>query len=342
MARFAGAVSIWMVAMAALLATGGARAQAPCTDAQAAQKPGVLALNRAEQADRDARSRVKPDPVVLTTIDRTIGLLKQSLPDFKGLEGKYWHELYDVSPTSHTFHYSITAAFFDYYCGPSGGDVPDPTFKIRVGDETGTWIYFYFNTLGDLVNERLSLGREMSAANGRTIFRLPAESGEWKGHRLFLPRIQGQTSEAILLTAGDRFPFKPVSRGEFLQAREKVAQGSLEGMGLSPPGAERQSELDELRKLRASMTPSELQRQAVVREWSASPARGKVFVSEAEGGLRLVVVDPAFIDTALPRSAVQLIVVYWRWNEDNPAKREMIRQFKNNFDVAALEKMLGR
>jgi hypothetical protein len=37
-----------------------------------------------------------------------------------------------------------------------------------------------------------------------------------------------------------------------------------------------------------------------------------------------------------------LIVVYWRWDEANPAKRDMIHQFKNNFDVAALEKMLDR
>jgi hypothetical protein len=79
----------------------------------------------------------------------------------------------------------------------------------------------------------------------------------------------------------------------------------------------------------------------VVRDWNAMPPRGKLFVSEAEGGLRLVTVDHAYIDPALPRSAVQLITVYWRL-DGNPAKREVIRQFKNNFDFAALQRMLDR
>ena len=45
---------------------------------------------------------------------------------------------------------------------------------------------------------------------------------------------------------------------------------------------------------------------------------------------------------SLPKSAVQLIVLYWRWNDDQPVKREMMRQFKYNFDVAALEKLMDR
>ncbi|MBZ5527110.1 MAG: hypothetical protein LAN71_04300 [Acidobacteriia bacterium] len=64
-------------------------------------------------------------------------------------------------------------------------------------------------------------------------------------------------------------------------------------------------------------------------------------MSEAEGGLRLVTVDHAYIDPALPRSSVQLITVYWR-REDSPARSEVIRQFKNNFDFAALQRMLDR
>jgi hypothetical protein len=37
-----------------------------------------------------------------------------------------------------------------------------------------------------------------------------------------------------------------------------------------------------------------------------------------------------------------LITVYWRWNDRDPAKSELIRQFKQNFDFQALAQMLGR
>jgi hypothetical protein len=55
-----------------------------------------------------------------------------------------------------------------------------------------------------------------------------------------------------------------------------------------------------------------------------------------------VTVDQSCIDKSLPKSAVQVIVLYWRWNEDIPIKRELNREFKRNFDVAALEKLLDR
>lgn len=326
MARFAIGSSGMIVAFALIFAPARMPAQAPCTDEQARQKQGSLKADAQEQSDRNARMHATPDPVVLKKIDQTIALLKQSLPDFKGVEGHYWHEIFDSSPSSHTFRYQVTASFFDYYCVPVKNYPPGVAGKVRPSEETGTWIYFSFNSLGWLVNERLSLGKEVRTANGETIFLLPKENGEWKGHRLFLPLLNGLDAEAIILTAPNRFPFKPVSREEFLQAREKVAQNG---------------ELEWITKQHAAMTPAELQRQAVVRDWNAMPPRGKIFGSEAEGGLRLVTVDHAYIDPALPRSSVQLITVYWR-RDGNPAKREVIRQFKNNFDFAALHRILDQ
>jgi hypothetical protein len=346
MARFAIGSSGMIVAFALLFATARTPAQAPCTDEQARQKQGSLQPDTHEQSALNARSRVMPDPVVLKKIAQTIALLKQALPDFKGVEGHYWHEIFDPSPSSHTFRYEVTAAFLDLYCVPAKNQRPDVAGKVRLADETGTWIYFSFNSLGWLVNERVSLGKELRTTNGETIFLLPKENGEWKGHRLFLPLFNGQEAEAIILTAPNHFPFKPVSREDFLQAREKVAQGYLNEarakVGLNSPAAkEREGQLEWITKLHAAMTPAELQSQAVVRDWNAMPPRGKLFVSEAEGGLRLVTVDHAYIDPTLTRSAVQLITVYWRW-DDNPAKSEVIRQFKNNFDFAALQGMLDR
>ena len=348
MTRFTDRKLAGLLLMAQVIATGGARAQTPCTDAEAFQAPGSLTLDSREQADRNRHFPINPDPAVRKKIDQAILLLKQALPDPKGLAGKYSYDIIDPGPKSHVLRFWITTAFFDYYCVPANRDYPPGSAgKLRLSDETGTWIYIYFNTLGWLVNEGVSLGKEMRTPKGETIFLFPREDGEWHGHPVLSPQIHGEASEAILLTAAGRFPFKPVSREEFLQAREAVAQKYLDEArataGPDSSGAKfRESQLEEIRKLHSSIPPEELQTQAVVREWNADPPRGRIFASEADHGLRLVTVDQTYIDRSLPKSAVQSIVLYWRWNEDVPTKREMIRQFKTNFDVAALEKLLDR
>jgi hypothetical protein len=187
----------------------------------------------------------------------------------------------------------------------------------------------------------------MAAANGRVIFELPSEAGEWKGHRLFTPNLGGERSEAVILTTGNRFPFKPVSRDQFLLAREKIIQKQIDEVRSklgpnAPIVATQEKYLREYRDYHASMSPAELKSQAIVIEWSGDPNRGRIFAKDAEHGKRLVVVDPDFIDKSKPRTSVQLMVLFWRWEEGVAAKREMIQRFKQNFDVVALEKLLSR
>lgn len=318
-----------------------------CTDQEAQQKSGVLTLDRREQAERDVRMRPKPDPAELKNTEQAIELLKQSLMGFRGLEGRYWHDFFDQSPTSHLRKYAAYSMFFDYYCVPVKNYAPDMAGTIRVGDETGTSIHIFFNSLGEFVNELLSLGKDMAAANGRVIFELPSEAGEWKGHRLFTPNLGGERSEAVILTTGNRFPFKPVSRDQFLLAREKIIQKQIDEVRSklgpnAPIVATQEKYLREYRDYHASMSPAELKSQAIVIEWSGDPNRGRIFAKDAEHGKRLVVVDPDFIDKSKPRTSVQLMVLFWRWEEGVAAKREMIQRFKQNFDVVALEKLLSR
>jgi hypothetical protein len=90
----------------------------------------------------------------------------------------------------------------------------------------------------------------------------------------------------------------------------------------------------------AAMSPDEREIQAIVRDQGSSPE--KLFVTEAEGGQRLVTIDRSLFDPALPRQSIQLIIVYWSWNDKDPAKDEFIRQLKQNFDFEALKQMLGK
>jgi len=47
-------------------------------------------------------------------------------------------------------------------------------------------------------------------------------------------------------------------------------------------------------------------------------------------------------ESKLPRHAVRVITVYWEWNEENLAKAQAIRLFKDNFDFQALRQLLDR
>ena len=345
MARRASLRSVSLLACILTVAPGRSLAQAPCTDEQAREKHGHLTLDHQEQDELDRRTRVKPDPVVLKKIDQAIALLKQALPDFAGATGTYSHRIYDPNPNSHVLHFSVQVGLFTYYCPPLDY-APGKKGKINVEGETGTWITIDFNSLGWLVEEASSLGKEMSTPDGRAIFELPKE-GEFKGRRLFLPDKYGTITQVILITAPNHFPFKPVTREEFLQARESVQQHYLDEARAkvgpnSPAAKEREGQLEEIRKLHASMTPAELRSQAVVREWSASPSRRSLFVTEAERGLRLVSVDRNYIDRTLPRSAVQLITLHWRNNDQDPAKKAAMRQFEDNFDLDALSRLMDR
>ncbi len=60
------------------------------------------------------------------------------------------------------------------------------------------------------------------------------------------------------------------------------------------------------------------------------------------GGRHLVMIDKGLFDPSVPRDTIQLITVHWYWTEREPTKAEAIRQFKQNFDFAALKQMLRK
>ena len=89
------------------------------------------------------------------------------------------------------------------------------------------------------------------------------------------------------------------------------------------------------------MSPAERQTQAIVRDPFAG--KDRLFMSEAKGGKPVVSVDRDFFNAKLPRSTIQLIIVYLDWNKNDPAVAEEMRQFKQNFDFfEALKQMLGK
>jgi hypothetical protein len=76
-----------------------------------------------------------------------------------------------------------------------------------------------------------------------------------------------------------------------------------------------------------------------------NPPPGKVYKYQRYGDFRYVfpnLIDAALFKPTSSRTAVKIITVYWRTDQSNVAKSEVIRQFKNNFDFQALRQMLDQ
>jgi len=329
------------VILAALLSVmpGGLHAQAPCTDQQARERVGSLMLSRENQALLDSERRSRPEPAVLEKINEAIAILKQALPAMKGVEGTYSYDVYRLPPNGRAMRFSIRVGLFAYWCAPMRYPA-NVAGKVSREDETGTWIIVDFNSLGTLTGGGSSLSKEIRTPEGQLIYELPRES-EYKGHRLFIPDKFGRESNVIVLTAGGLSPFTPVTRNDFLLAREKMYQGYIDKV---PAGVNKgyRDELDSVKRFHATLSPDELAEQAVIRNANQSPARGKVFVGESEHGLRLVTIDHSYINRNLPPTAIQLITLEWQNSDHNAEKHEAIRQFEANLDVEALSRLLDR
>jgi hypothetical protein len=265
----------------------------------------------------------------------------------------------------------------DLLCDPPTGG------KIVVGDETETWIYVSINGLYWLINDRMSLGKELPTVDREVIFYEPRKIGELHGFSILKPEVHtDRKEEAVVIVSLGRSAYKPVTREQFLLALKKFHEKKISSVGknsgnnstspnelraklqreklLTPDQIEKmvaaaanaqskmsgsldktvaieQNEVAKIDVYLNNMSDADRGRQAIIRDPSAKLE--SLFVSDAQGQ-RLVTVNKSMFDPSLPRPAIQLITVYWSWDDHDPAKSDFIRQFKQNFDFEALKQML--
>lgn len=315
-----------------------------CTQAEASHQPGVWRRDPDDLANADNTLPKAQQPLLLKKADQVIALLKQAMPAIIGAEA---HPYRSVSGEPYVKNgpvpFGINVPIFAYYCIPVTSGAPELRGKVQLSGETGTWIYFYFNSVGWLANDQMVLGHTV---NGARIYAMPKQNGELKSYPLLLPELNvGRPDEAIIITSDGALPYRPLSREKFLLGQQKYYQNEVDKLQkLSSLTAsaltQRRSELAAINNLLNSMSEDDRQAQAIVR-FPVNP-RGRIFVSEAEGGRPLVTIDAALFKPTSSRTAVKIITVYWRTDRGNVAKSEVIRQFKNNFDFQALRQMFDQ
>lgn len=324
-----------------MLAAADALAQKPCTDADAYQTAGSWGARPDDLGLADPTFPKALHAPVLAKAQKIIELLKQVAPQPTGLQALTYRQIRGRPYVAGgALPFAVNALFLGYHCMPETSGHLHQRGKIQPGGETATWIYINFNSLGWLTNDNVSLGKKLLTANGETIYFAPKRGGEFRGFTLWLPDVHSN-SEAIIISPGDRTPFRPVTREQFVATRIQSLRNEIKASQLNATAVQYyESEIAKLNALLNSMSPDERGAQAVIRSGFAPPET--LFISEAQGGKRLVTVDTSVFKSNLPREMIQLVTVYWRWETKSPAKLELIRQFKDNFDFQAVREMLGK
>jgi hypothetical protein len=98
----------------------------------------------------------------------------------------------------------------------------------------------------------------------------------------------------------------------------------------------------EFDRLLQEMPPAERASPAIIASPTTVPPKGKVFVTEQEGGRKIFTVNKDFFNPNLPRDAIQLISVYLFWDDKHPVETKFVKEFKEKFDFQALRQMLGK
>ncbi len=351
--------SIFAALFLALLAGDAAVAGTqPCTDEMAWEKPGSWTVWTEDDLAMPGRNYPKVHPIAFAKTDRVVALLRQAIPNLNGIEARPNRSIGGSSYTKNgALKYGINALFLGYYCVPNTPSFPQVRGQVRLGDETGTWIYIRFNDFYWLANDHFRLSKDLRTKGGGVLFFFPKQDGEWKGLPLLRPMLfggdprqgRGVKEEAVIITPPGRTPYRFITREEFLEARARQVRKKIDTLPPSPRRAQHvaplESELQKINAALAALSPEERKADAIVHNPYVVPGgREKVFATEAEGGRRVFVISARFFDKNLPRHAVQFITVYWKWDVDPryPAKERVMRQFKENFDVQALRALLDR
>ena len=205
----------------------GLLAQAPCTPQQALAKPGHWERAADDLAMADGTFPKSQYPALLRKADRVIELLQQANPSPTGLEAKAYRGIRSNSYAANgPVPFGVNVLYLSYYCVPDTPNYPGIRGKIRPEDETQTWIYIFFNSLGWLEQEKLL--SNFNTVSGATILVVPRHVAEFQGYTLYLPKVHtAQYTEAIIMTPDGRSPYKPLSREQYLRAREKLYDGQV-------------------------------------------------------------------------------------------------------------------
>ena len=329
-----------------LLLVEEAVSQTPCTKEDAYQITGKWSVVEDDLAMADPSFPKAQFQTVLPKAQKAVELIRKAIPALAGVDARTYRGIRGYPYlTNGTIPFKASAGFFSYFCVADAPHfIASKRGKIFPGSETYTWIEVFFNSFGWLTNEKKKLSRDFITINGATVYEFPRETKEFKGLPIFQHDLFPGKSEAVLILLDSKFPFRFISREEYLKARIQDYERQISKLQSSAARliAEYQSYVAKYNEMLAEMSPAERKSSAVIRNYYGGVSKENVFAADDKDGKRLAVIRKSFFTPNLPRHAVQFVTVYLRWDDKNPAESGVIRQFKENFDFQELKRMLEK
>lgn len=279
-------------------------------------------------------------PVVEKKVDSIAKMFRQAYPELRGTDGA-WYASLDETPVyaGGPWAYAYRAGFKYFYYNTAYK-------KVMTTGETGTWAYALVNRVAWFF-EAQDLSVDVDGMQ-RVMWKFPHEKGGWKGYTLYEPVAHDKTASAVILTKQGRIPWKPVTQLQYLQALRKKHEAEKKHAldnALNEDFRKKfrdfwDKELKIIDDYIKNNSEATLNQQAIISNWRIFRGSFPTLDSE-KSAYKMVYIDHGYFNDKLPTYAPQLIVLYWRWNNNAPGLyfRE---QLETNFPVQKLQAMISQ
>jgi hypothetical protein len=318
-------------------------------------------------------------PQIIKRIDAISTFFKTAYPEPTGVEAR-WYRFIDGAPIikNGPIPYQFNSLYLAWYCNKNvhqlllGGETG--TWAYTFVNSFGWFISNQY----DLLNIKVKgenvyvLPPEKGTWKGYPIYEASAHGNKsrciilmhndqvpWKpitqqqylqGLRNFWEKQKQDADDSYIKQEKDiKKMIAGINNSTLKQADKDVIIAGMqkELADLPKRNAANSAKSDEYRNERLSIldkytreNPSSLQNAAIIDRPKADDFDGR-FSTLENGGQLLVTINPGYFNKQLPLYAAQLIVLYWRWDNDAPALN-FKKQLEENFPVDKLKAMLDK
>ncbi len=352
-------------------------AQSPCPSEDLSAIPGVWQTwpGASEKATHAARPGSYDGAAAEATLNRVLGLIKETYPQPMGGNTMVYRNLTFTSPEpQRVFGYRLTVGHTHFYCTMANAVVE--------GVETGTFINVDVNSFGTLVSrvgapEINTFGGDLKLhgdelgnylIDGKPVYHLPIIAGEHRGvdyytnHRYSKPG-EIPAEEWVLFRRSDVPPFTYVTRGEYIrQFRDELATYKVRQIEGDREFAKLSGDTDAPERIAAFERTMDAYLKAID-DYLADESEDELNrpVSELlslfprdpdqpeitfrEGDFHLVYLNPDHLDPTLPHHVPQFIVLQLGVRGADtrfPYRRQFRERIMNGLDFEAMRALIAR
>jgi hypothetical protein len=204
-------------------------------------------------------------------LDSISKIFQWAVSDLRGVEAAWYRSMSDPVVPGGPAAYNFNSMYLPWYCNKN-------LHKMMLSDETGTWVYVFVNSLAWLLSDQYD---QLSiSVDGAKIYMRPSRKSSWKGHDCYQPSGHGASENCILLTHGNRPPWKAVSQEQYLRAWRAYLEDLKKKSG-GHVAAQNQQDQKEIEQIQNNNSLKPEQKKAVL---DGIQKRQSLYAGNGDGG----------------------------------------------------------